>query len=283
MAIKTVGVVGCGLMGSGIVQVCAQSGYTAVVSEISKELLDRGLGMINTNLARAVEKGKMTGDDRKTVLSRIQGTLSMEDFKTCDIVIEVVLEDMAEKKKVFAHLDRICPPPTILASNTSCLSIIEMAMATGRPDKVLGLHFFNPVQVMKLAEIVKTLVTSDETIATVKAFGESLGKKIILAKDMPGFIVNRLFIPYLLDAIRLYESGAASKEDIDEGMVLGCNHPMGPLALADFVGLDTVFFVANAMFDEFKDARYAAPPLLRKMVAARYLGRKTGKGFYTYK
>ncbi len=283
MAIKTVGVVGCGLMGSGIAQVSAQSGYNTVVSEINRELLGKGLGMIEANLAKAVEKGKMADDERQTVLSRIQGTVSMEDFRSCDIVIEVVLEDMAEKKRVFSTLDKICPAATILASNTSCLSIIEMGMATGRPDKVLGLHFFNPVPVMKLAEVVKTLVTSEKTIATVTAFGQSLGKKVVLAGDMPGFIVNRLFIPYLLDAIRFYESGAASKEDIDQGMVLGCNHPMGPLALADFVGLDTVFFVANAMFDEFKDAKYAAPPLLRKMVTARYLGRKTGKGFYNYK
>ncbi len=283
MAIKTVGVVGCGLMGSGIVQVCAQSGYKTIVSEVNKEFLDRGLGLIGASLAKSVEKGKMTDEARKTTLSHISGTLSMEDFKNCDIVIEVVLEDMAEKKKVFSNLDRICPPSAILASNTSCLSIIEMAMSTKRPAQVLGLHFFNPVPAMKLAEVVKTLVTGEETIKTVSAFAESLGKKVILAKDMPGFIVNRLFIPYILDAIRLYESGGASKEDIDEGMMLGCNYPMGPLALADFVGLDTVFFVANCMFEEFKDAKYAAPPLLRKMVTARYLGRKSGKGFYSYK
>jgi len=283
VAIKTVGVVGCGLMGSGIVQVCAQSGYKTIVSEVNKEFLDRGLGLIGASLAKSVEKGKMTDEARKTTLSHISGTLSMEDFKNCDIVIEVVLEDMAEKKKVFSNLDRICPPSAILASNTSCLSIIEMAMSTKRPAQVLGLHFFNPVPAMKLAEVVKTLVTGEETIKTVSAFAESLGKKVILAKDMPGFIVNRLFIPYILDAIRLYESGGASKEDIDEGMMLGCNYPMGPLALADFVGLDTVFFVANCMFEEFKDAKYAAPPLLRKMVTARYLGRKSGKGFYSYK
>lgn len=283
MAIKTVGVVGCGLMGSGIVQVCAQSGYKTIVSEVNKEFLDRGLGLIGASLGKSVEKGKMTDEARKTTLSHISGTLSMEDFKNCDIVIEVVLEDMTEKKKVFSNLDRICPPSAILASNTSCLSIIEMAMSTKRPAQVLGLHFFNPVPAMKLAEVVKTLVTGEDTIKTVSAFAESLGKKVILAKDMPGFIVNRLFIPYILDAIRLYESGAASKEDIDEGMMLGCNYPMGPLALADFVGLDTVFFVANCMFEEFKDAKYAAPPLLRKMVTARYLGRKSGKGFYSYK
>lgn len=283
MNIKTVGVVGCGLMGSGIVQVSAQSGYTTVVSEINKELLDRGLGMITTNLAKAVEKGKMTDDARKTVLGRIKGTLSMEDFNSCDIVIEVVLEDMAEKRRVFSTLDKICPPSTILASNTSCLSVMEMAMSTKRPAQVLGLHFFNPVPVMKPVEIVRTLVTSDATVATVRAFSESLGKKVIIAKDVPGFIVNRLLIPYLLDAIRLLESGTASKEDIDDGMVLGCNHPMGPLALADFIGLDTVFFIANALYDEFKDAKCAPPPLLKKMVTAGYLGRKRGKGFYDYK
>ncbi len=283
MAIKTVGVVGCGLMGSGIAQTCAQAGYTTVVSEINQALLDRGMGLISSSLTKSVEKGKLAENDKKTILSRIRGTLSMDDFKSCDIVIEVVLEDMAEKKRVFSSLDRICPPATLLVSNTSCLSIVEMAMATKRPDKICGLHFFNPVPVMKLAEVVRTIVSSDETIKTVSAFGESLGKKVILAKDTPGFIVNRLFIPYLLDAIRLYESGAASKEDIDQGMMLGCNYPMGPLALADFVGLDTVFFVANNMFDEFKETRFSPPPMLRKMVAAKFLGRKTGKGFYEYR
>jgi 3-hydroxybutyryl-CoA dehydrogenase len=225
----------------------------------------------------------MTEDAKKSVLKRIRGTLSLEDFKDCDMVMEVVLEDMGEKKKVFSTLDRVCRPETILCSNTSCLSVLEMAMATKRPERVVGLHFFNPVPAMKLVEIVRTLLMSEETVVRTKAFAESLGKKVIFAKDMPGFIVNRLLIPYLLDAIRLLESGVATKEDIDEGMVLGCNHPMGPLALADFIGLDTVYFVASAMYDEFKDPKHAPPILLKKMVIARNLGRKTGKGFYDYK
>ena len=283
MNIKTVGVVGAGQMGSGIAQVCAQSGYHVIISDINKELLDRGMGVINGALAKAVEKGKMSEDAKKTVQQRLKGTLSFDDYKPCDIVIEAAIEDMAEKRRIFSSLDRICPPETILASNTSCLSVMEMAMSTKRPAQVLGLHFFNPVPVMKPVEIVRTLVTSDATIGTVRAFSESLGKKVIIAKDVPGFIVNRLLIPYLLDAVRLLESGTASKEDIDDGMVLGCNHPMGPLALADFIGLDTVFFIANALYDEFKDPKCAPPPLLRKMVTAGYLGRKRGKGFFDYK
>ncbi|MDP2719102.1 MAG: 3-hydroxybutyryl-CoA dehydrogenase [Dehalococcoidia bacterium] len=283
MAIKTVGVVGCGLMGSGIAQVCAQSGYQTVVSEINKELLDRGIGMINASLSKAVERGKLTEEARSTVLNRLKGTVSLEDFRECDLVIEAVLEDMNEKRRVFSTLDKICPPHTIFSSNTSCLSVLEMAVSTKRPQKVLGLHFFNPVPVMKLVEIVRTIITDDDTLNTAKQFSESLGKKNIIAKDQPGFIVNRLLTPYLLDAMRLLESAGATREDIDDGMVLGCNHPMGPLALSDFIGLDTVNFIANAMYEEFKDPKYAAPTILRKMVAAGYLGRKKGKGFYDYK
>ncbi len=283
MEIKTVGVIGCGLMGSGIAQVCAQSGYQTVVSEINQGLLDKGLKMLKSSLKKAVEKGKMSEDTMNTTLNRLKGTITLEEFKGCDLVIEAAIEDMAEKKKVFTALDRICPPQTILSSNTSCLSILEMAMVTGRPERVLGLHFFNPVPVMKPVEVVQTIVTSEDTMRTAKIFSESLGKKVIVARDLPGFIVNRLLIPYLLDAIRLLDSGSVAREDIDDGMVLGCNHPMGPLSLADFIGLDTVFFIANALYDELKDPKYAPPTLLKKMVAAGYLGRKKGKGFYDYK
>ncbi len=283
MEIKKVGVVGCGLMGSGIAQVCAQSGYQTVISEVNDELLKRGMGAITSLLARNVGKGKMTEQDKETVLARLKGTTAIGDLGDCDLVVEAVIEDMAEKKKVFAALDGFCPKHTILTSNTSCLSITEMAMATKRPDRVVGTHFFNPVPVMRPVEIVRTIASSDETVATAKSFGESLGKTVILANDTPGFIVNRLLIPFILDAIRALEAGVATREDIDNGIVLGLNHPMGPLTLGDFVGLDTAYFVANAMYEEFKDPKYAPPPLLKKMIIAGYFGRKTGKGFYDYK
>ncbi|MFC1944140.1 3-hydroxyacyl-CoA dehydrogenase family protein [Chloroflexota bacterium] len=283
MQINKVGVVGCGLMGSGIAQVCAQSGYQTVVSEINDELLNRGLDMMKTQLSKAVEKGKMTKDEEGAVLGRIKGTTNVQEFSDCDLVIEVIIENMEEKKKLFATLDGICQQNAILASNTSCLSIIEMAMATKRPDRVIGLHFFNPVPVYELAELVRTIASSEETVQAVKNFGESIGKKIILAQDTPAFIVNRLLVPYLLDAIRVLESGTASKEDIDNGIVLGLRHPMGPLTLLDFVGLDTIYFIANAMYDEVKDPRFAPPVLLKKLVTAGRYGRKRGEGFYSYK
>ena len=282
MEIKKVGVIGCGLMGGGIAQVCAQSGYPTIVSEVNQQLLDKGLAAINAFLSKSVEKGKITADDKAATLGRLKGTVSIEDFKDCDIVIEVVVENMDLKRKIFADLDRICPKHAILASNTSCLSILDMAMATQRPTKVLGMHFFNPVPTMKLLEIVETLINDEETLSTAKAFGQSLGKTLITCKDAPGFIVNRLLIPYILDCIRVLESGFATKEDIDQGIVLGLNHPMGPFALADFVGLDTLYFIANAMYDEFKDPKYVAPSLLKKMITAGHFGRKTGKGFYDY-
>lgn len=282
MEIKKVGVVGCGLMGGGIAQVAAQSGYEVVVSEVNDELLKAGLERIKSNLSRSVAKGKMTEDEMNQVLGRIKGTLAIESFKDCDIVIEAVIENMAEKRKLYAELDRVCPPHTILASNTSSLTVIEMAAATKRQDRFVGLHFFNPVPMMQLAEVVRTIATSDATIETTKKFAQSLGKTAVIAKDTPGFIVNRLLVPYLLDAIRVYESGVASKEDIDEGMRLGCNHPMGPLTLADFIGLDTLYFIANIMFEEFKEPRFAPPTLLKRMVLAGQYGRKTGKGFYDY-
>jgi len=283
MEIKKVGVLGCGLMGSGIAQVCAQSGYQTVVSEINDDLLNKGLGMLKSNLARNVEKGKLPAQERDAILGRLKGTTKMADFAGCDLVIEVVVENMELKKKIFTDLDKICPPHAILASNTSCLSVIEMAMVTKKPDKVLGMHFFNPVPVMKLLELVRTIASSEETVNTVKAFGKSIDKTVIVAQDMPGFVVNRLLTPYLFDAMRMLEAGLATREDIDQGMMLGCNHPMGPLTLSDFIGLDTLYFIANIMYEEFKEPRFAPPLLLKKMVAAGRLGRKSGRGFYEYK
>ena len=282
MEIKRVGVVGCGAMGSGITQVCAQSGYQVVASEINDELLNKGLTSISNFLAKSVEKGKLSQQDKDSTLARIKGTTTSKDFSDCDLIIEAAVENMELKKKIFAELDKICPEHAILATNTSCLSIIDMAMVTNRLDKVLGLHFFNPVPLMQLLEIVKTIATSDETLETAKGFGKSLGKTIVIAQDVPGFIVNRLMTPFLLDAIHMLEAGVASKEDIDTAINLGLNHPMGPLTLSDLVGLDVVLFIVNAIYEEFKDPRFAAPPLLRKMVTAGWLGRKTGKGFYEY-
>jgi len=283
MDIKTVGVVGCGLMGSGIAEVAARCGYQVIVSEASDELLARGLDRVRASLTKAVSRGKATQEEKDEALARIQGTVDMEDFAACDLIVEAVTEDMALKKRIFAALDTICPPRTIIASNTSCLCITEMASVTRRGDKVLGLHFFNPVPVMKLLEIVRTILTSEETLATCRAFGESLGKTVVVAPDTPGFIVSRLLIPYLLSAIRAVEWSVASVEDVDRAMVLGCNHPMGPLALADLIGLDTMLHIAHQMYDEFKDPAYAPPPLLKRMVLAGHLGRKTGKGFYDYR
>jgi len=281
--IKTVGIVGCGLMGSGIAEVAARHGYQVMVSEANAELLDKGLDRVRASLTKAVSRGKATQQEMDEALSRIQGTTRLEDFASCDLVVEAVTEDMALKKQIFAALDTICPPHTIISSNTSCLCVTEMASVTRRGDKVLGLHFFNPVPVMKLLEIVRTILTDDETVATCRAFGESLGKTVVVAPDAPGFIVSRLLVPYLLNAIRLVEDKVATVGDIDQAMKLGTNSPMGPLELSDLIGLDTMLNIANQMFDEFKDPLYAAPPLLKRMVLAGQLGRKTGKGFYDYK
>lgn len=283
MEINQVGVVGCGLMGSGIVEVCARAGYSVVVREVSDELLQRGLGRIQKSLSKAVTRGKASKAQADQALGRIQGTLDLADLAGCDLVVEAAIENMPVKKEIFAELDSILRPHAILASNTSSLCITEMASVTGRGDKILGIHFFNPVPVMPLIEFVRTILTSDDTMATAQQFGASLGKTLVTAKDTPGFIVNRLLIPYLLDAVRVYEDGLATREDIDTAIKLGLNHPMGPLTLLDFVGLDTCLFIADAMFDEYKDARYAAPPLLRRMVLAGHLGRKSGKGFYDYR
>jgi len=283
MEIKQVGVVGCGQMGSGITQVCAQAGYPVIVSEINEELLNKGLASINSSLTKSVGKERITQQDKDSTLARIKGTTDMKDFSDCDLVIEAAIENLDLKKKIFIELDKICPKPAILATNTSCLSIIDMAVATTRPDKMLGLHFFNPVPAMKLLEIVKTIATSEETLELGKNFGKSLGKTIIIAQDAPGFIVNRLMVPQTLNAIRMVEAGVATREDIDTGLTSGLNHPLGPLSLADLVGLDTLYFIANSIYAEFKDPQFAPPILLKKMVTAGWLGRKTGKGFYEYK
>jgi 3-hydroxybutyryl-CoA dehydrogenase len=282
--IKKVGVVGAGIMGAGIVQVCAQSGYEVMVSEINDDLLQKGMATVDKFLGRAVEKEKITAAQKGEIMGRIQGTTDPRDFKDCDLVVEAIIENLELKKQLFKQLDETCPPHALLTSNTSSMTITEMAAATGRMDKVAGLHFFNPVPVMRLVEIVTTIVTSEETLKTLREFSESLGKTVVTAKDTPGFIVNRLLIPYLLHSIRLYESGLASIEDIDTAIELGLNHPMGPFRLLDILGNDTTLFIADNMFNEFKDETYAAPVLLRRMVTAGILGRKSGKGFYdTYK
>ncbi|MCX6006987.1 MAG: 3-hydroxybutyryl-CoA dehydrogenase [Chloroflexi bacterium] len=280
--IKKVGVVGCGLMGSGIAEVVAAAGYDVVVLEADSELLDKGNKLIDGSLAMSVRRGKMTEADITASKGRIKYTLNMADFRDCDLVIEAVTENMELKKKIFNELDQACKDGAILATNTSCLSIIDIASVTGRMDRVLGLHFFNPVPAMKLLEIVRTIATGEATLETAKAFGQSIGKTVVIAPDIPGFIVNRLLMPFFLEAIRLVESGQASKEDIDRAVMLGLNHPMGPLKLADFVGLDTACFISEAMYKEMSDTRFAPPVLLKKMVAARRYGRKTKRGFYDY-
>jgi 3-hydroxybutyryl-CoA dehydrogenase len=282
MPITKIGIVGCGQMGSGIAEVSLRAGYNVIVSEVNIEFLDRGMAGIKNALTRAVERNRMKPDEMTNALAHLQGTTSLADFKDRELVIEAATENMTLKKQTFAELDKVCLPDAILATNTSCLSIIDIAMATKRPAKILGIHFFNPVQMMKLVELVRSILTSDETMASARQFGESVGKTVVVAPDNPGFIVNRLLVPYLLDAIHMLETKVASKEDIDQGIVLGCNHPMGPLTLADFIGLDTVLYIADAMYQEYKTPPFAAPVLLRKMVTAGELGRKTKKGFYNY-
>ncbi|MCS6844566.1 MAG: 3-hydroxybutyryl-CoA dehydrogenase [Caldilineales bacterium] len=283
MDIKKIGIVGCGQMGSGIAEVCAKAGYEVTVVELDDPALARGLGRVQKSMAKAVEKGKLAPADMEAALARITGTVRIEDLADSDFVVEAVYEDLPTKQKVFADLDRTCPPEVILTTNTSSISIAAIASATKRGDKVLGVHFFNPVPVMKLVELVPSLMTGESAIATARGFVESLGKTAVLAKDSPGFIVNRLLVAYLLDAIRVYEQGLASRDDIDAAMQLGANHPMGPLALSDFIGLDVIKSVADVFFQEYGEARFKSPPLLTRMVTAGQLGRKTGKGFYDYK
>ncbi|OLC51422.1 MAG: 3-hydroxybutyryl-CoA dehydrogenase [Acidobacteria bacterium 13_1_40CM_65_14] len=282
MQIKTVGVLGCGLMGAGIAQVSAAAGYRTIVREVDDQFLQKGLGRIKKFLEDGVAKGKATAEAKDAALANLSGTTTFEALKDCDLIIEAIIENVEEKKQTYAALEKVVGPHTIFVSNTSSLCITELAAATKRPDCFGGLHFFNPVPIMKLVEVIRALTTSDETYQAVFAFAKSLGKEPITAPDRPGFIVNRLLVPYLLDAIRAYENGLGTLEDIDNGMKLGCGYPMGPFTLLDFVGLDTTYYIANIMFDEFREPAYAPPPLLKRMVLAGRLGRKNGHGFYKY-
>jgi 3-hydroxybutyryl-CoA dehydrogenase len=280
--IKTVGVLGAGLMGAGIAQVAAQSGFDTKVREVSDALCARAKAGIEKQMNKAIEKGKMTTEARDAALARLSFTTAVKDLKGCDVVIEAVVEDVDVKNAMWKELDALCPPHTIFASNTSSLTIAAMAAATTRGDRMVGLHFFNPVPVMKLVEVVKTVTTSNETFDRAFAFARKLGKEPIAAKDNSGFVVNLLLVPYLIDAINMLEHGVASVADIDKGMMLGTGYPMGPFTLLDFVGLDTTYKIAEIMFDEYREKRYAPPPLLKRMVMAGMFGRKSGKGFYDY-
>lgn len=282
MGINNVGVIGCGVMGGGIAQVCAQSGHEVTVLEINNELLNKGINAIKSALSKSMSKGQLSQEDCEAVIGRIKGTTEARDFGHCDLVIEASSENMDLKKRLFAEMDRVCPEHTVLATNTSCLSVIEIAMATSRPEKVIGLHFMNPAPVMKLLEVVRTVATSDATMEISRCFGESLDKNIIVVQDTPGFVVNRLLIPFIIHAISLFEAGLATKEDIDIGVSLGLGHPMGPLRLADLIGLDIVLQITEYIYEELKDPRYIKPMLLKKMISAGWLGRKTGRGFYEY-
>ena len=282
MAIEKVGVVGCGLMGSGIAQVAVQAGCHVTVREVSQQLLDKGLQGIEKNLARLVEKGTLNAADRDQVRGRLRGTTNLEDLKDSDVIIEAIIEQLPAKRELWGALDKICPKPTIFASNTSSLSITEMATFTQRPDRFVGMHFFNPVPVMKLVEVIRTIATDPKVFDEMVAFGQRLGKTVVRTSDRTGFIVNRLLVPYLLDAVRALEEGVGSVEDIDNSMKIGCGYPMGPFTLLDFVGLDTTYYISIIMFDEFKERRFASPPLLKRMVLAGWNGRKAGRGFYDY-
>ena len=278
----TVGVLGCGLMGSGIAQVCAQSGHRTIVREVDEGLVEKGLGRIRAFMDAGVARGKTTPAARDSVLANLSGTTDVADLAGADVVVEAIVENLDAKREMLAALEAVVGPRTLVASNTSSLCITEMAAAMQHPDRFLGVHFFSPVPVMKLVEVIRGLATSDETYRRGMEFARTLGKDPVTAPDRPGFIVNRLLIPYLLDAIRAYESGVGTIEDIDKGMKMGCGHPMGPFTLLDFIGLDTTYYIANIMYEEFRDPAYAAPPLLRRMVTAGRLGRKSGHGFYIY-
>jgi 3-hydroxybutyryl-CoA dehydrogenase len=282
MAITRVGVVGCGLMGSGIVQVTAQAGFETVVIEANEELLKRGVGRIRQTLEGLTEKGKLDAKAKDAALARIAGAVGLEHLKACDLVVEAMTENQALKNETFAKLDTICAPHAILATNTSSCNVTAIAAATKRPAQVLGLHFFNPVPLMKLVEVARTILTDEAAVKTATEWVRAVGKVPVQTKDATAFIVNRLLVPYLLDAIRVYEGGLASLEDIDQAMKLGCGYPMGPFTLLDLVGLDTAMYVAEVMFEEFREPRYAPPALLKRMVLAGHLGRKTGRGFYNY-
>jgi len=281
-SIRKVGVLGAGLMGAGIAEVAARSGYTTVVREVSEELGRKGIARIEGSLVKAVDKKKLSPEERDATRGRLSATTSLADLADCDILVEAIIENLDLKKQTYRELDGLCKPETIFCSNTSSLTITEMSAATSRPDRFAGLHFFNPVPVMKLVEVVRTIATSDATVEAVFEFAKSLGKDPIRAHDNSGFVVNRLLVPYLLDAVRALEENVGTAEDIDKGMELGCGHPMGPLKLLDFVGLDTTYYIAQIMFDEYREKRFAPPPLLKRMVLAGRLGRKSGRGFYEY-
>ena len=279
---KTIGVLGCGLMGAGIAQVSAAAGLRTIVLEVNEAVLARGLGRIEKFLATSVEKGKMTADEKARLLANLSGTTAYADLKDCDLVIEAIVENVDVKRQAYAAVEAVVGSHCLLATNTSSLCVTELAASTTRPDRFGGLHFFNPVPLMKLVEVIRALTTSDATHQALFAFAQALGKEPVTAPDRGGFIVNRLLIPYMLDAIRCLEGGLGTVEDIDTAMKLGCGHPMGPFTLTDFVGLDTTYFIANIMFEEFREARFAPPPLLKRMVLAGHLGKKSGRGFYQY-
>jgi 3-hydroxybutyryl-CoA dehydrogenase len=282
VAIKQVGVIGCGLMGGGIVQVAAQAGFPVLFVEATDELVKRGLTRLRETLEGLAAKGKLDPAVKDETLARIAGTTRLDDLKSCDLVVEAMTENQQLKNETFAKLDRICPPDALLATNTSSCNVTAMAAATKRPGQVLGLHFFNPVPLMKLVEVARTILTQEAALKAATDWVRTVGKTPVQTKDSTAFIVNRLLVPYLLDAIRVYEGGLATREDIDQAMKLGCGYPMGPFTLLDLVGLDTTMYVAEVMFEEFREPRYAPPPLLKRMVMAGHLGRKTGRGFYTY-
>jgi 3-hydroxybutyryl-CoA dehydrogenase len=282
MKIRKVGVLGSGLMGAGIAEVAARAGFDTVVREVSEDVLEKGMGRIRGSFAKAVEKGKLAAADSDKALARLSGTVDLAAFADCDLVVEAIVENLEEKRKTFAALDAVVKPGAVFASNTSSLTITQIAMSTRRPDRFVGLHFFNPVPVMKLVEVVRTLLTSDEAYDLAFEAVRAFGKEPVAARDNSGFIVNRLLVPYLLDAVRALEEGVGSVEDIDKAMQLGCGYPMGPFTLLDFVGLDTTYYIANIMFDEYREKRYAPPPLLKQMVLAGRFGRKSGRGFYDH-
>jgi 3-hydroxybutyryl-CoA dehydrogenase len=283
MTIKKLGVLGCGQMGAGIVQVFAQAGYDVLAVDTVPAMIEKGLKGIEKRLMGRVEKGKMSTEEKDVIMARIKTSTKLEDLADCDLIEEAIPEDLGLKKQTFAELDRICKPETIFGSNTSGLSVTDMAVATNRGDKLIGMHFHNPAPVMQLLELVRTIMTSQETIDAVKTWGTTLGKTVVVAPDIGGFIVTRLFTPFLLGAIRMLEAGIATRDEIDISMKLAVNHPMGPLEVVDFIGLDTELSIAESLYEETKEAKYAPPALLRKMVTAGWLGRKTGKGFYDYK
>ncbi len=284
MEIRKVGVLGCGLMGAGIAQTAATAGYETVVKEVSDEFINKGFSGIEKSLAKFAEKGTITGDQQSQIRGRLSGTTSFEQLVDCDIIIEAIIENLEEKRSTYRQLDEICKPETIFASNTSSLSITEMMTATSpeRQQRFIGMHFFNPVPIMKLVEVVRTILTDADVYEQAVEFGKSLGKVPVRAGDKTGFIVNRLLVPYMLDAIRALEEGVGSIVDIDNAMKLGCGYPMGPFTLGDFVGLDTTYYIAEIMFNEFREKRFAPPPLLKRMVLAGLYGRKSGRGFYDY-